>query len=89
MSRSYSVFNAFNQELLMVDDAIVEAASSIAAELFDEMHLDRLGEDEELFDQFRYGFLEDAIQDEIQRALYSIDVPMLHKKWADELKEWQ
>lgn len=89
MSRSYSSFTAFSQDMLMVDDAIVEAASSIASDLFDEMHLDRFGKDEELFDQFRYEFLEDAIQDAIQDALDSIDMASLRNKWSDELKEWQ
>lgn len=80
-------FEVFGQNFTIDEYAVVDAANDVADELFADAHIDRF-ENDELFDTFRYEFLEDAIEDAIQDALDSIDLPKLYKKRAVELKAW-
>ena len=87
MSKCYKTVKAFDMSLFITNDDIVDAASNLAHEMFDDLHLDE-EENEELFNDFRYDYLECEIEDAIQDALDSIDMHELFLRWTEQLKEW-
>ena len=87
MSNYDPALTAFGINFFYDNDSIVEAANNVADELFADAGIDRF-ENEELFDDFRYEYLEDAIEDALQVALDSMDMPALYRKWGKELSEW-